>query len=215
MKTTLISRLICGILAVAVPSCAVCAFSIDDVLVEPSQLAALGTPVTFSITMMVSGGPPSLYKQTEIVRAGTKILVRVFPASGPIQSIVTLRERVSLGVLPLGDYAFEVQIQLRTNSTGGWGRRSFTCNFSVVPMLSIVQSGTNVVLRWPSAATNYVLQTTSSFSSPAWAAASDTPGVAGEEHVLTIRPSGVSQYFRLWRDYDPGPCDPPISSGAP
>jgi len=216
MKKALRSHLGWWLLAIAAMPGVLWGFSIEDVLVEPSRQAALGAPVTLAVMIATPSNPTFVYKQTEILRVGTNIFVRVYPAGGSLQSIGTLYERVSFGAMPLGDYAFEVALYPTTNSTdnSGWGRRTFKCNFSIVPTLNIQQSGTNIVVQWPSAATNYVLQTVASLSSSAWTTATDTPGVVGEEYVLTIRATSASQYFRLWRDYVPGPCDPRIPSGA-
>jgi len=66
------------------------------------------------------------------------------------------------------------------------------------PKLTIVPSGANVVLKWPSSATGFVLQSTTGLASPvAWATNSAPPVVINGQNTVTIPISGPQLFFRL------------------
>ena len=65
------------------------------------------------------------------------------------------------------------------------------------PTLSIVLSGGNVVLSWPSSTDPaFALQSTPSLSSPAWSGAG-TPAVVGTNNVVTNTISPNANFYRL------------------
>jgi len=70
-----------------------------------------------------------------------------------------------------------------------------------LPELSIVLSGANVILSWPSPSTGFVLQFKDSFNpfSPAWA---DSPALVADNGFIksvTIPHNLVSRFYRLRR----------------
>ena len=70
------------------------------------------------------------------------------------------------------------------------------------PVLRIVRSGTNgVVVSWPALSTGWVLQQTSSLSSPqpvAWTDVTSPPAVVlGSENTVTFTSATGVRYFRL------------------
>jgi hypothetical protein len=67
---------------------------------------------------------------------------------------------------------------------------------SAWPTLEINQSGSNVVLSWPSAVTGFGLQTASA-PGGAWSNVLATPATIGSSLVVTSSISTNSQYFRL------------------
>src|ERR1043166_4943258 len=70
--------------------------------------------------------------------------------------------------------------------------------------LSGDRSGTNFVLRWPQAASNFVVESTESLrASNSWTGVSNqTAALAGAEFVLTNGLSSGNQFFRLAQQFD-------------
>jgi hypothetical protein len=64
------------------------------------------------------------------------------------------------------------------------------------PKLGIVRSGASVVLSWPGAASGFVLESTSSLTSPSWTAVMDSAAIVGSQYNLTVAPAGT-KYYRL------------------
>ena len=66
------------------------------------------------------------------------------------------------------------------------------------PQLTIIQSGTNVVLTWPTNATGYTLQsTTNLMSSAVWGTVSPAPIVVNSKNTVTNSISGKQIFYRL------------------
>jgi uncharacterized repeat protein (TIGR03803 family) len=67
-----------------------------------------------------------------------------------------------------------------------------------LPQLAIIQSGTNVVLSWPTNFTGLTLQSTTNLVSPAvWTPVSPAPVVVNGQNTVTNPISGTQQFFRL------------------
>ena len=64
------------------------------------------------------------------------------------------------------------------------------------PMLSLSSTGSQITLSWPSSATNFVVQTTTNFSS-AWAAAGGSPVSNGSTISLTLPAPANTAFYRL------------------
>jgi hypothetical protein len=65
------------------------------------------------------------------------------------------------------------------------------------PTLSIVASGTNVIISWPSSTdSGYGLQSTTNLVSPAWITAG-TPATVGSQYVVTNALNLQAQFYRL------------------
>jgi len=75
----------------------------------------------------------------------------------------------------------------------------FTVNSPVVaqPMLSIALFGPEIVLSWPSAATNYSLQQNPDLNSTNWTGYDATVIDDGTTKTVTVTNSGSSLFFRL------------------
>jgi hypothetical protein len=58
-------------------------------------------------------------------------------------------------------------------------------------------SGTNLVLRWPASATNFVLEAASECSAAGWATLTNTPVQVGQDIVVTNHPQLQTQFYRL------------------
>jgi hypothetical protein len=67
-----------------------------------------------------------------------------------------------------------------------------------LPRLTIIRSGTNVVLTWPANATGFALQSTTNLVSPAvWSAVSPAPVVVNTNNAVTNTISGARKFYRL------------------
>jgi hypothetical protein len=66
------------------------------------------------------------------------------------------------------------------------------------PTPDIILSGSNVILTWPTSATGFTLQyTTTLGSSAVWKTVSPGPVVIGVQNVVAVTVSGTQQFFRL------------------
>jgi hypothetical protein len=70
---------------------------------------------------------------------------------------------------------------------------------TVPPLLRIFPAGSSVVLAWPSAATGYRLQQSSSLSTRDWTDVNDTPENTGPEMQLRQPIAAGSRFYRLFR----------------
>ena len=68
---------------------------------------------------------------------------------------------------------------------------------SVVPVLTIIPSGTNVLVEWPTNATGYTLEFSTNLASSVWSTTLPTPVVVNTNYVVTNGISGTSRFFRL------------------
>jgi uncharacterized repeat protein (TIGR03803 family) len=66
------------------------------------------------------------------------------------------------------------------------------------PQLTIIRSGANVILRWPTNAAGFTLQSTTNLVSPAvWTTVSPGPIIADGQNAVTNPVSGTQQFYRL------------------
>lgn len=71
---------------------------------------------------------------------------------------------------------------------------------SVFVSLSAQQSGSNIILSWPTNAVGYTLQSASSLGPPVtWIDCTNTPAVVGTSFTMTNDASAGSQFYRLKR----------------
>ena len=64
------------------------------------------------------------------------------------------------------------------------------------PKLYITLAGGNAVVSWPTAPCGYVMESTSSLSSPSWTPVPDPATIVGTRYNLTVAPTGT-KYYRL------------------
>lgn len=79
---------------------------------------------------------------------------------------------------------------------------SASIDITVLPLpgLSVIRSGNQVILSWPAALTNYVLQANDVLgSSNTWTTVSPPPVTSGSERVVTNSITGQRRFFRLKR----------------
>src|SRR5438046_5051864 len=65
------------------------------------------------------------------------------------------------------------------------------------PQLTIIRSGANVILTWPTSATGFTLQSTTNLLSPVWIANPPAPVVVNGQNTVTNPISVSQQFFRL------------------
>jgi uncharacterized repeat protein (TIGR01451 family) len=66
------------------------------------------------------------------------------------------------------------------------------------PPVTVGQSGHNLVIAWPAAATGYNLKATASLTPPVvWGAVTNTPTVVNGQNVITLPPALGQQFYRL------------------
>jgi hypothetical protein len=89
-------------------------------------------------------------------------------------------------------------------TTTSGGRSGVGTVFSILftPQLTIVPSGGNVVLSWPTNYagfdyTGYKLQSTTNLGSPVWTTNSAAPVVVNGQNTVTNPISGTQHFFRL------------------
>jgi formylglycine-generating enzyme required for sulfatase activity len=71
--------------------------------------------------------------------------------------------------------------------------------------LSIAPAGNKVVVSWPVAATNYVLQSTISLAAPNWlTVANPSPVVVNNFNTVTYTNDSLTRFFRLYLNANPG-----------
>jgi hypothetical protein len=69
---------------------------------------------------------------------------------------------------------------------------------TVVPSLSISRNGVQVDIRWPTAASGYILETAAQLgTSAAWSAVAPAPTIDGSMNKVTLAPGGIAAFYRL------------------
>ncbi len=77
----------------------------------------------------------------------------------------------------------------------------YNISFSA-PLLSIIHSGANVILTWPTdyagfTYSGYTLQSTTNLTSPIWTAVSPDPAIVNSQNTVTNLISSTSMFYRL------------------
>lgn len=65
------------------------------------------------------------------------------------------------------------------------------------PSLSLIRSGTNVVIAWPTSFTGFTLQSVSNVNSGAWATVTNAAVIANGKFNVTNAPAGTRRFYRL------------------
>jgi hypothetical protein len=81
----------------------------------------------------------------------------------------------------------------------GFDNRTYAALTTILPRLSIAPAGTNVVLSWPTAASDFQLESKPSLTTGTWTAITNMWTVIGGFNVLTNPVSASAQFFRLQR----------------
>ena len=83
--------------------------------------------------------------------------------------------------------------------TVGMDKLTYTTLVTIPPWLQISGAGTNVILTWPTLATNNFELEASGQLSPGtvWSIVTNAPAVTGATNALTLPATASSQFFRL------------------
>ena len=93
-----------------------------------------------------------------------------------------------------------IAIQLSDNDPAWWVFLDEVRFIGQAVRLKIERSGPDVVLSWPVAATNFVLEATSHLpGTNAWESITNAPSIVGQEYKLTSAASGNAKFYRLRR----------------
>ena len=85
----------------------------------------------------------------------------------------------------------------RGGGSSGYGT-VFSLSLPPPPQLTIIRSGANVILTWPTNAAGFTLQSTTNLVSPAvWSTNSPGPVVADGQNAVTNPVSGPQKFYRL------------------
>jgi uncharacterized repeat protein (TIGR03803 family) len=83
-------------------------------------------------------------------------------------------------------------------SSGAGTVFSLSLGSASAPQLTIIRSGANVILSWPTNAARFALQSTTDLVSPAvWNTVSPAPTVVNGQNVITNPVSGTRKFYRL------------------
>lgn len=84
---------------------------------------------------------------------------------------------------------------------GGFWNDIITVPIAGGPTLTILRSGSDVILAWPLSATGFLLEATDNLSTSVitWTAVSQTPVPAGENQSVTVGAAAQARFFRLRR----------------
>jgi uncharacterized repeat protein (TIGR03803 family) len=106
------------------------------------------------------------------------------------------------GGAPYAELILSNNILYGTTFEGGISGHGTVFSLSFEPQLSIIPSGANVILAWPTNFvgfdyTGYTLQSTTNLASPVWAANSPEPVIVNGQYTVTNSISITQQFFRL------------------
>jgi hypothetical protein len=82
----------------------------------------------------------------------------------------------------------------------GWADNfgGFMVTVTVLPRLTIVHSGANVVLRWPTNYAGFTLQSATNLVPPAaWSTVSPGPVIVSGQNTVTNSASSTKKFYRL------------------
>lgn len=65
------------------------------------------------------------------------------------------------------------------------------------PQVSVLLSGNQVLLSWPTSAAGYILESSTNLLSDTWTVVTTTPSISGDEYVVTNAASRTAGFFRL------------------
>jgi len=154
-----------------------------------------------ALTSATSGSPT-----TESVAAASNVLGLTYdPAT------VTLTGKVggSIGSISLTNWGPNPSLTLAVVGASGYGvnvpagtdtASDFFAGVNA-PQLTLIHSGVNVILMWPTNATGFALQSTTNLVSPTgWTQVSPAPVILTTNNVVTNSITGAQQFFRLQED---------------
>ena len=105
------------------------------------------------------------------------------------------------GAIPSGGLVLSGNTLYGTADAGGQSGYGtvFSLTLPVPPPLTIVRSGANVVLTWPTNGLGFTLQATTNLTANAWSIVSPAQTVSGTNYVVTNAISGSTRFYQLGR----------------
>jgi uncharacterized repeat protein (TIGR03803 family) len=116
-----------------------------------------------------------------------------------LYSFTTLNNSTnSDGANPLGGLILSGNVLYGTAYWGGSSGNGTVFSLFIPPQLTIIPSGANVILTWPTNATGFTLQSTTNLVSPAvWSIVSPAPVVVNGQNAVTNSTPGTKKFYRL------------------
>ena len=107
-------------------------------------------------------------------------------------------EHLYVSALSAGRYDLQV---LKKGGVGNMGSETYSLAFeSFALALSIVKSGTNVVISWPLAPTGFRLESTPTLDQPiSWSTVTNSPAITNNQNRVTLPAVASTRFFRLAR----------------
>ena len=102
------------------------------------------------------------------------------------------------GAEPLAGLILSGNTLYGTAPFGGSSGNGTVFSLFIPPKLTVISSGTFVILTWPTNAAGFTLQSTTNLVSPAaWTTVSPEPVVLNGQNTVTNPVSGTQQFYRL------------------
>lgn len=145
-------------------------------------------PLVIAALLLLGSGLTQAQSNWSLVRASLVSGGGVC-TNGPITLRATLGQPAAGGPLTGGGYSL----------TGGLLAEIAAVQTPGAPLLTITNSGGNIVLSWAGPATGYVLQQTTAISGGDWTEVNLTPVDNGGRRSVTLAVAPGNRFFRLKR----------------
>ena len=106
------------------------AYSITGVVLSPKSPVPSGSNIVMTVSIVTPGTPAWLHQPTQVTVDGNQIGVDLYPSSGLLTAIGSLSTNVEIGVLPDGNYQYEVRLH-PGQPPANWGQRTNRGTFTV------------------------------------------------------------------------------------
>lgn len=111
----------------------VSAFSIAGVTLTPTNPIPSSSNIVMTVDILTPGAPAWLDQATQMTQRGNEIGVDLYPTCGMLTVIGRLSTNVNIGVLPDGQYEYEVRLHPPSGQPANWGVRTNRGTFMVLP----------------------------------------------------------------------------------
>ena len=156
-------------------------------------------------SQVISGGTSSL-PITKSISAASGVLT--FTNDASTATLTGYFNGSPVGSIPFASWGPNPSLTLAVVGGSGYGidvpagtdtaRNFYAGPLGILtPKLSIIPSGREVVLTWPTSATGFRLQSTTNLTAPVWSTNSPAPVVVNGQNTVTNPITGTQRYFRL------------------
>jgi hypothetical protein len=130
------------------------------------------------------------------------VLLRIADVSWPLHGLVAISERTNVIYAPDPGFVGSDSFSYFIEDCNGSNLVSAQITVEVIPFrprLGLMQSAGGTTLRWPTAAGQFIAETTTNLSPPAvWTIVSNTPVLTNGEWVIQLgQYDGTERFFRL------------------